>query len=82
MLNLTTFSARQAVQSRWSYAWGNCAVEAGAVPVPDEALWVRRGMNENSFGAYHYASYILPPEEDSLFKMSRAGVRARTRVLS
>ena len=56
--------------------------ESGAVPVPDEALWVRRGMNENSFGAYHYASYILPPEEDSLFKMSRAGGRARTRVLS
>ena len=56
--------------------------ESGAVPVPDEAIWVRRGMNENLFGAYHYASYIRPPEEDSLFKMSRACACARPRVLS
>ena len=28
--------------------------------VPEDAVWVRRGNTENSFGAYYYASWILP----------------------
>ena len=34
---------------------------SGVIDVPDDAVWVRRGSTENDFGAYYYASWILPP---------------------
>lgn len=33
---------------------------SGQICIPDEAVWSRRGGTENDFGAYRYASYILP----------------------
>lgn len=35
--------------------------DSGVIAVPDNAIWVRRGMQENDFGAYYYASWIMPP---------------------
>ena len=32
---------------------------SGMVEIPDNIFWARRGHNENSFGAYNYASYIV-----------------------
>lgn len=34
--------------------------DSSAITVPDDVLWSRRGARENDFGAYYYASYILP----------------------
>lgn len=34
---------------------------SGAIEVPNDAVWVRRGNTENDFGAYYYASWIEPP---------------------
>lgn len=35
----------------------------GAVEIPAQVFWARRGQCENSFGAYNYASYINPQKE-------------------
>ena len=32
----------------------------GLIDVPDNVIWCRRGAHENDFGAYYYASYIVP----------------------
>ncbi len=48
-----TLSGKLAPPERWRDA-------SGVVSFPENVLWGRRGQNENSFGAYHYASYILP----------------------
>ena len=50
--------------------------ESGVVTVPDRVCWARRGQRENDFGAYHYASYILPAAGNSFFSSSRARPRA------
>ena len=34
--------------------------DSGLIYVPDDVLWCRKGAHENDFGAYYYASYILP----------------------
>ena len=34
--------------------------ESGVIDIPDQVLWARRGQRENDFGAYSYASYIIP----------------------
>ena len=34
--------------------------DSGRIAIPDEAVWSRRGGSENDFGAFRYASYILP----------------------
>lgn len=34
--------------------------ESGAIEIPDDVLWARRGSCCNDFGAYYYAAYILP----------------------
>ena len=34
--------------------------ESGAIDIPDRVLWARRNQRENDFGAYNYASYIVP----------------------
>lgn len=36
--------------------------ESGAIDVPPQVLWARRGQRENDFGAYNYASYIIREE--------------------
>lgn len=46
----------------------------GGIAVPDDAVWVRRGMNENDFGCYHYASWIEKPARAT--DMNRACARA------
>lgn len=33
---------------------------SGVIEVPDDAVWARHGGTQNDFGAYYYASYILP----------------------
>lgn len=33
---------------------------SGEIILPDDAIWVRRGCEENDWGAYHYASWIEP----------------------
>lgn len=33
---------------------------SGAIDVPDNVMWARRGQRENDFGAYYYGSYIFP----------------------
>lgn len=35
------------------------------IEVPDSAIWCRRGSHENEFGAYYYASYILPKRTEA-----------------
>lgn len=35
----------------------------GGILVPDSAIWVRRGCEENDWGAFHYASWIEPKKE-------------------
>ena len=34
--------------------------DSGLIEVPDNVIWCRKGAHENDFGAYYYASYILP----------------------
>ena len=34
--------------------------DSGLIEVPDNVIWCRKGSHENDFGAYYYASYILP----------------------
>ena len=34
--------------------------ESGVIDIPNDVLWARRGQVTNDFGAYYYASYILP----------------------
>ena len=34
--------------------------DSAVIEVPDDVLWCRRGNHVNEFGAYYYASYILP----------------------
>lgn len=34
--------------------------DSGVIEVPDNAVWVRRDSIENDFGAYYFASWILP----------------------
>lgn len=53
--------------------------ESGGIDVPDNVMWARRGQRENNFGAYNYASYILPPP-NSFFNMSCARARAPARA--
>lgn len=48
---------------------------SGEIAVPDEAIWVRRGRQENDFGAYAYAEWIMPPERAC--DMNRACAHAR-----
>lgn len=33
---------------------------SGAIEIPDQVCWARRGQLENAWGAYNYASYIMP----------------------
>lgn len=33
---------------------------SGVIEVPENAVWLRRGNTENDFGAFYYASWILP----------------------
>ena len=47
---------------------------SGAILIPDDAIWVRRGTYENSFGAYYYASWIERPSRAT--DMNRACARA------
>lgn len=37
--------------------------DSGRIDIPQEAIWARRGCQENDFGAYYYASYILPKRQ-------------------
>lgn len=53
---------------------------SGVVDIPDKVLWARRGQQENSFGAYNYASYIEQKERVSFFNMSRARTHAHVRA--
>ena len=50
--------------------------ESGAIDIPDRVLWSRRNQRENDFGAYNYASYIVPKGDLSGFS-SRAHAHAR-----
>lgn len=40
---------------------------SGVIDIPDDVLWARRGQAVNDFGAYYYASYILPKKSGLLF---------------
>ena len=40
---------------------------SGVIEIPDDVLWARRGQAVNDFGAYYYASYILPKKSGLLF---------------
>ncbi|WP_418725394.1 rolling circle replication-associated protein [Dysosmobacter sp.] len=40
---------------------------SGVIEIPDDVLWARRGQTVNDFGAYYYASYILPKKSVVLF---------------
>ena len=31
---------------------------SGAIEIPEDVLWARRGSTENDFGAYYFASWI------------------------
>lgn len=39
---------------------------SGVIYVPDNVIWTRRGEHSNDFGAYYYASYILPRGNSTL----------------
>lgn len=41
--------------------------ESGAIDIPDEVIWARRGNHSNDFGSYYYGSYILPKSKAILF---------------
>ncbi len=41
--------------------------DTGVIEIPDDVLWARRGQTVNDFGAYYYASYILPKKSGLLF---------------
>ena len=36
--------------------------DSGVIEIPPDAVWSRRGGTENDFGAFRYASWILPRE--------------------
>lgn len=40
--------------------------DTGYIDVPQTAIWARRGCQENDFGAYYYASYILPKNQENV----------------